>query len=283
MKKILSILVLVLFFATPLYAFETTGFSNPYGVAVDPRTGDIFVSNMNGPGDAKNDNGFISKLSSDGKIVQKKFIDGISGLVELNAPKGMAVIGNFLYVADIDAIRVFDVTTAKSLFTVNFGKYPIKHFYDLAIGPDAALYVTDGLANTVYRIDVMKEHRVTVFIKDEALDQPHGLAWFSTRQLFLVGGWKAQDVFAFDKFGKRQPMPEISIPTVEGITVDSKGHVYIASTSMASIYRMALSGAIFPFINGVDSPIGMAVHQKNKKLLVVSYRRSSLISYPLEN
>lgn len=280
MKRILFIFLVLVVYSLPAQAFETGGFKDPYGVTVDPRTGDIYVSNMNGPGDVKSDNGFISKLSADGNLIQLRFIDGIQGLVELHAPKGMAIIGNFLYVADIDAVRVFDIKTAKSLFTVNFGDYPVKHFYGMTIGSDGALYVTDGPANTVYRINVMQEHRVTVFAKDEVLGEPHAVAWFPLRQVFLVGGWKSGTILAFNKAGSRVSFPEITLNTLEGIAVDMKGHVYISSTSLASIFHMSIGGAIYPFVNGVDSPVGIAFQLKGGQILVISYRRGSLMSYP---
>lgn len=280
MKRIIIFATLLCAYALPAGAFETKGFFHPYGVAVDPTTNLIYVSNMNGPGEKKDDNGFISRLSADGTIMQLRFIDGVDPDVTLHAPKGMVVIGNFLYVADIDAIRVFDIAKAKPLFEINFGSYKINHFYGLAIGPDGALYATDGPANIIYRIDVMNEHRVTPFIQDDTLGEPHGLVWFSLRQTFMVSGWKSGQVFAYDREGKKKSFPGIFLSSLEGITSDLHGNVYVASTSLGAIYRISPSGVLFSYITGVDTPLDVDFHKGTGEILAVSYRRGSLISYP---
>jgi hypothetical protein len=43
---------------------------------------------------------------------------------------------------------------------------------------------------------------------------------------------------------------------------------------------MDVNGALFPYADGIDSPIGIADHAKNKEVLIVSYRRGALVSYP---
>lgn len=280
MKKIILFVFAFLLCAVQADAFVAKGFNHPYGVVVDPATGFIYVSCMNGPGEKKDDNGSIARIKPDGTVDLYKFIDGIQSLVDLNAPKGMAIIGSFLYVADIDAVRVFQVSSGKKLFAVNFGDYPVKHFYDLAIGPDGALYVTEGPSNTIYRIDVMKQHSVTPFIKDEVLGEPHGIAWFSNKQVFLVGGWHSGQVLAFDRSGKRVSFPLVSVKALEGLATDTRGNAYLTGTALNAAYRMDVNGALFPYVDGIDSPIGIADHAKNKEVLIVSYRRNALISYP---
>ena len=47
-----------------------------------------FVANINGNSLAKDGNGFISRLTRDGKVESLKFIAGGRGGVTLNAPKG---------------------------------------------------------------------------------------------------------------------------------------------------------------------------------------------------
>lgn len=84
------------------------GFSDPEGVAEAP-DGALFISNVSGEGDARDRDGFISRLSKTGEILDLKFIEG------LDAPKGMAVHDGRLYVADIDIVRIFDAATGEAL------------------------------------------------------------------------------------------------------------------------------------------------------------------------
>ena len=66
------------------------GLATPESVLHD-RTADVYlVSNVNGAPVDKDDNGFISRLSPHGSVVELKWIDGADEDVTLNAPKGMA-------------------------------------------------------------------------------------------------------------------------------------------------------------------------------------------------
>lgn len=62
---------------------------NPESVVYAPKQNLLFVSNINGKPDQKDQNGFISTVSpSNGSIVELNWITG------LNAPKGMAINNN---------------------------------------------------------------------------------------------------------------------------------------------------------------------------------------------
>ena len=87
------------------------GFKTPESVRYDS-AGDVFyVSNINGSPVAKDNNGFISRMKPDGTIDSLELIAGGRNGVTLNAPKGLALIGDTLWVADIDAVRAFNVRT----------------------------------------------------------------------------------------------------------------------------------------------------------------------------
>jgi len=86
----------------------TGGFESPEGVAVAP-DGALLISNVAGDESARDGNGFISRVSKAGDILELKFIAG------LDAPKGMAVHDGRLFVADIDIVRIFDATTGEAL------------------------------------------------------------------------------------------------------------------------------------------------------------------------
>jgi hypothetical protein len=94
--------------------------------AIHDTTDDVYlVSNVNGDPAATDDNGFISKVSPKGEVLELKWIDGTSGKKALNAPKGMALNGDRLYVADIDRVRIFHRKTGAALGAIRIpGGFP---------------------------------------------------------------------------------------------------------------------------------------------------------------
>lgn len=263
------------------YAFTANGFSNPYGVVVDQKSGLIYVSNVNGDLLSKDDNGFISRLKADGSVDQLRFIDGAASDIILHAPKGMAILGNFLYVCDIDALHSYYLTTGKQLFDVNFGDLPHQSFYSIVVGPDGALYVADEGINTIYRIDISKQHEVTAFNAGPDLGGPHGIAWFPGRQVFVVTGNQSGEITAYDKSGKRQQIPTIFLKTPEGLDVDDGGNIYVASRDLNSVYRIAPTFGLFGFQVGLTTPAGVAYHRASKSIIVTSFGNNTVQSFSL--
>ncbi len=89
----------------PTKIWEATGFQNPESALADTATDTIYVSNVaGGPGD-RDGNGYISKLTLDGKATAEKWVTG------LDAPKGLALSGGKLYVADLDKLVEIDVAS----------------------------------------------------------------------------------------------------------------------------------------------------------------------------
>jgi len=91
-----------------------TGFKFPESVAYDPAAKVLYVGSFGGtelkPGE-KDNNGYISKVSLDGKMLEERFLP-MSGLT-MNKPKGIWVAGSRLWVTDIDSVWVFDTKTRK--------------------------------------------------------------------------------------------------------------------------------------------------------------------------
>jgi hypothetical protein len=84
----------------PLWVAD--GFAAPESVVRAP-DGNYLVSNVGiDDGDAKNGDGFISKISPDGALIERYWA------AKVNGPKGLAIQGGKVYAADIDAVMVFD-------------------------------------------------------------------------------------------------------------------------------------------------------------------------------
>src|SRR5688500_2048769 len=125
---------------------ETAGFNVPESVRYDAELDAYYVSNINGNPSQKDNNGFISRVRADSTNVMTMLVEGGKGGVTLHAPKGMALRGDTLFVADIDAMRMFNRRTGASLGAVDLRAQKATFLNDVAVGPDG-IYITDtGIA-----------------------------------------------------------------------------------------------------------------------------------------
>ena len=74
----------------------TGDFQAPESAYYDAASKAVFVSSINGQILERDGNGYISRLTPDGKIVSARWVTG------LNAPKGLRSSGGTLWVSDID-------------------------------------------------------------------------------------------------------------------------------------------------------------------------------------
>lgn len=150
MKKINTIiytLLIILLSTGQLYAQKIiNGLSMPESVVSDGKR--FFVSNQGQDVFSKDGDGFITEISVDGKIITYKFapLDGV-----LNAPKGMVILNNILYVADIERIVGFDLNTRKTVFNLTVPNAGLLN--DLYRLSDSLIGVTDTQTGNIYSIN----------------------------------------------------------------------------------------------------------------------------------
>src|SRR5690606_35459179 len=123
----------------PVATWKYIGLASPDSALHDEKADIYLVSNIDGLPPARENNGFISKLSQDGKVLDLKFIESRKNRVRLDAPKGMAFRNDELYVDDIDKVRIFDRRTGAPRGEV---KIPGATFLnDVALAPDGRIVV----------------------------------------------------------------------------------------------------------------------------------------------
>lgn len=164
-----------------------TDLKNPESVVYAPKQDVLFVSNIEGKPDQKDQNGFISKVSPlNGSIVELNWITG------LNAPKGMAVYDNGsnskLYVSDITDLVEIDIESGK---IINRFNAPGSAFLNDVVSDDQGnIYVSDTITNTIYKQDVnAKDSNNTslqVWLQSPQLEGPNGLHVDNTKNRLIV-------------------------------------------------------------------------------------------------
>lgn len=166
-------------------------FRAPQAVHYDENQDIYFVANMNGAPDAADNNGFISRLRPDGVIEQLRFIAGGQSGVTLHAPRGMTIVGDTLWVVDVDAVRGFDRRTGLDIATVDINDPEPVFLNDISAGPGGVLYITDTRANRLYRI---VGRSVDVALTDTTLGAPNGIAWDAANRRFIIAPYGGKHV-----------------------------------------------------------------------------------------
>jgi hypothetical protein len=186
-------------------ALQISGLQAPQSFLADPSGNQYFISSANGDPDAKDNNGFITKLNETGNVAQLHFIQGGSGDTILHAPKGMAIVDHTLYVADLDTLRGFDTITGRATVAVSFAAYQ-KNGVAVALADVASdgrhwLYLSDTESNTIYRVDLTRQHDISVLARDMSLAGPRGLAVHPKTSRLIVASWHKGKIFEVNDEG----------------------------------------------------------------------------------
>lgn len=152
------------------------GFKNPESTLLAPAGDLIYVSNVNGAPTEKDGNGFISKMSPDGKMIKADWATG------LNAPKGMSVVGDTLFVADIDELVAIDAGTGaiKNRYPADGAKF----LNDVAVDSKNRVYVSDMAGNAIWQLD---GDTFSKWLESADLKSPNGL--IVKGENLIVGAW----------------------------------------------------------------------------------------------
>lgn len=237
----------------PPILVQAVGFQSPESVLHDPTTDLYLVSNIQGDPLERDGNGFISRITPDGAVAELKWIDGKTTGVKLDAPKGMALVGDKLFVADIDTVRSFDRQSGKPLGDI---AVPLATFLnDLTAAPDGTLFVSDtgfrkvqGTADpqksggdAIYAIDV--QGRVSVLIKGPELGQPNGLLADD------LGVWVASldgEIYRVSRAGQRTAVAALPGGGLDGLVRTASGRLIVSSWQTSTVYAGKATAPVAP-------------------------------------
>ena len=194
----------------------TDSMKTPESVRYDADLDAYFVSNINGNPSQKDGNGFIARVDAANTSTVTMLAQGGKGGVTLNAPKGMAIVGDTLWVADIDAMRAFNKRTGAPVATVDLRSMKATFLNDVVAGPDGSIYITDtgvrfdakgGMTHPGQdQIFKIVGRKATVAIKsDSALKAPNGIAWDGANSRFILGPFNDKAVSAWKDGDSRSP------------------------------------------------------------------------------
>ena len=261
----------------PKLVVNVPGFKVPESVRYDEDLDVFFVSNIDGNPSMKDGNGFISRMRPDGTVDSLMFIAGGRGGVKLDAPKGMAISGDTLWVSDIDALRAFNRRTGEPVATVELKKMGATFLNDVVVGPDGSVYITD----TGIRFDAKggmthpgrdRVFRVTgrtpkIVVEADSLGGPNGIAWDGTKNRFVIVPFNSQWLYSWQT-NAIQPAALASGPGgYDGVEILPDGRMLVSSWADSSIHMFS-GESRKAIITGKNSPADFGIDTKRNRIAI---------------
>ncbi|MDQ8153104.1 MAG: SMP-30/gluconolactonase/LRE family protein [Gemmatimonadota bacterium] len=274
--------------ATPAGAeriFEAGGMKTPESVRYDAAQDLWFVSNINGNPSQKDGNGFIVRLTADGAAMDSTpFIEGGKKGVTLHAPKGLAIVGDTIWVADIDAVRAFNTKTGTPVASVDIKGSTFLN--DVAAGPDGSIYITDtGIRfdekgqlshpgpDRVVQVIGRQFKQVTAFAGQQG---PNGIAYDSAGGRFLINAFTTKGFFAW-KVGQATPDSiGLGAGDADGLEILADGRAVYTSWVDSSLSVFA-NGTSSTLMKGLPNPADIGVDAKRQRVAVPLFNDGKVV------
>jgi hypothetical protein len=227
----------------------------------------LYISNIDGAPDGKDGKGSIGKVGLDGKIIK---VDWVTGL---NAPKGMGVYQNKLYVADLDAVGIIDLKAGKLLkrILVNGAIF----LNDITIDKKGIVYVSDTRNKKVFRI---ANETATIFLDN--LQAPNGLL-INNNDLYVLDNGSMLKVEKDKSLTKIADGMNAQTDGIENV----KGKDFIVSCWPGVIYYINADGTKEELLDTTPQKSNTAdigYDAKTRMLYVPTFFKNSIVAYKLQ-
>lgn len=238
----------------------------PESVLYRGDTKELYVSLIDGAGNVKDGKGGVAILNLDGSFKNANWITG------LNAPKGLAIYKNTLYIADLTAVVSVDIPSGKITNKLEIDGAVFLN--DLTVDDKGTLYVSDTRTNKIHQV---KNNEHQLYLADAT--SANGLKWIKNELYVLAGTelWKVNakkeiTVVAkgFEKVG-------------DGLEPLGNGD-FIVTCWAGIIYYVKADGTIEKLqdVQGIMNTADLGYNPQEKIIYIPTFNQNSVIAYQLK-
>jgi sugar lactone lactonase YvrE len=267
--------------AAPRFLWEVKGLAQPESVVEDPATGVIYVSNINGAVMQKDGNGFISRLTANGKMLERQWVKG------LNAPTGLALHDRTLYAADVD--QLIEINAASGEILKRYEAKGAIFLNDVTVDDEGTVYVSDTPMNTIWRL---KEGSFEPWLANDALNGPNGLV-VQGDKLIVASLGKVQSQGQKQEFGgllsvslDDQKVSKIGkgdlIGNLDGLEALQPAGYLVTDWAQGALYRVDAKGKVDRLIDLNQGSADLTYLPDKKTVLIPMMLDNSLVAYALD-
>jgi len=242
----------------------------PESVILDKKRDILYVTNLNFEPRKKDGNGFISKIDKIGKITKLRWIEGLS------SPKGMAIVGDTLFAADVDELVLMDINAGKII-----RKIPVEGsgmLNDITSDEKGNLYFSDTDRNKIHKYSGGK---VTEWIT-VGLNGPNGLLYDGSR--LLVASQGGNDFASFDFATKTRTLLTEGVGRGDGIAFTGIPGYYIVTDWEGEIFMVNPDNSKVSLLRTKEAGSNTAdieYIQELNLLLVPTFFKNCIVAYTL--
>ena len=240
----------------------------PESVLFDREREVIYVANVNMNPWEKDGNGFISKMDLDGNIIELEWVTGFSG------PKGMGILGNILFVADIDEVVEINIENGEINNRHKLEGTPTLN--DITVG-EGVVYISGSDSNKLFEL---KDGQVSLVMEDN-FGRPNGLFAESDRILMLTSG--SSQLMSINLDTKEHTVLVDSLGHGDGVVPVGNGD-YLTSSWRGEVFYISSNWKRTQLLDTRDASINAAdidyIIDRNL-LLVPTFFDNRIVAYKL--
>lgn len=251
------------------------GLSSPRAIVYDAAADVYLVSNVNGNPLEEDENGFISRVSPEGEVLELEWLPAAGESATIDAPKGMAIRGDTLFIADIGCVRIADRETAEIHETRCLDGVTSLNGIDLA--EEGSFFISDSgyqLANgaaepsgtdAIYRLTFRAGVAGGTLAQGVDLNHPQGVA-VGSRGIFVATG--GGDLLRLTPTGERTPIISDPNQSFEGVVFVAGGGFAYSSSADSSVRLVDGTGAVSVLVDGIDAPGDLGYDPVRNRVLI---------------
>lgn len=258
---------------------KITGLKTPESV-VQAKNGKIYVSEINGFG--KDGDGQITVIENGKKRV---FATG------LDDPKGLAIIGKTLYVADKTRIMKIDMDGKVQTF-VPTSAFPVTPIFlnDLEADPQGNLYVSDsgdvfgsGKGGAIYKISPKGDVKLLINdVQDSRVKAPNGLLADDTGKVLIYVDLTSGILYSLNTETKALNDIAEGFGGGDGLLHRSNGTMYVSDWKNGKVFSVNTKGDVALVKDGYQSAADIAITKDEKYIMVPDMKAGELDFIPLQ-
>lgn len=246
-----------------------TSLRTPESVLWDPAQKIYFVSNIDGGAADRDNNGFLSTMDPEGKILDLHWVGG------MDAPKGMGLYDGELYAADLDSLVIIDVKTAKIKTKIFI---PGSVFLnDVAVDGNGNVFISDTREGKVFSY---KDGKVAEFLSASEVKGANGLLVWNGK-LWIDA---AEGIYGYDFDTRALTSYCDSVKGGDGLTPVNDSDL-IASKWIGEVYYVHPDGSADKILDTRDAGSNTAdIHYSREKnqLLIPTFKGNRVAAYELQ-